>query len=127
MFCIRLYAAVPETYDPMGIGGDILLVGHYYHGIAIAVYLVEKPHDLYGCMSVQVTRRLIRQYDGGTVDQSPCKRNSLPLTAREFIGPVVHPVLQPHTPQRLCCLFPPFSSRDSGIDHRQSDILQTCF
>ena len=99
MFCIRLYAAVPETYDPMGIGGDILLVGHYYHGIAIAVYLVEKPHDLYGCMSVQVASRLIRQYDGGTVNQGPGKCHSLPLTA--FLRPGLRhrPSEERHSPE----------------------------
>ncbi len=49
--------------------GNVLFVRYQYHGIAAGLYLAKDLHDLDGGLGIEVTGRLISQYEGRGVHQ----------------------------------------------------------
>src|SRR5687768_994244 len=92
--------AIPEDHHPPGMGGDVGLVGHHDDGLPLVVQGLEDPHDLLAGGAVEVAGRLVGQQDGRLVHQRPRDRDPLPLAAGELVGPVIHPVSQPHPGER---------------------------
>ncbi len=55
--------------DPVGIFGNIGLVGYEDNGIALGVELVEEGHDLIACFGVEVAGWLVGENDRRVVDE----------------------------------------------------------
>lgn len=67
----------------MGFMGHIFIVRYHYNGGALVTVKVnEDVHDLVTHSAVQVTGRLIGQYNFWTAHNSPGYSHTLPLTTR---------------------------------------------
>src|SRR5438045_3328098 len=98
---VRLDPAVADVDGAMGMVGDVALVGDHDDRVALAVQLLEQPHDLLAGGGVEVAGGLVREQDGGTHDQRAGDGHALALAAGELARLVVHAVAQVHHLQRL--------------------------
>src|SRR5512138_544787 len=51
---VALDPAVPQHHHPLGVGGDVGLVGHHDHGLAGRMEVGEDSHDLLAGDAVEV-------------------------------------------------------------------------
>jgi len=58
------------------------------------VELLKQRHDLRAALGVQVSGGLVRQKDGGIIDERPGNGHPLLLTAGHLRRPVANPVSQ---------------------------------
>ena len=94
--------AVVEADDPVAVLGDVRLVRDQQHrDAALLIQTLEDVHHLDAGARVQVAGRLVRQEDGGLVDQGAGNRHPLLLAARELVREVIHPVVEPDRVQHL--------------------------
>src|SRR5262249_29717236 len=66
---VALDLAVEDRDDPVGVLGDILLVGYENDGVAALVQPLEELHDLFRRLRIEVSGRLIRKDDRWVVDK----------------------------------------------------------
>src|SRR4051794_19750369 len=75
--------AVAHPDDPLGVLGDVVLVGDQDDRLARVVEPAEHVHDLVARLGVEVAGRLVGQDDVGVVDQRAGDRHPLLLAAGE--------------------------------------------
>lgn len=80
---------------------DLALVGDQHDGVAGLIEALEERHDLTRGLRVEVARRLIGEQQRGPRHQRTRDRDALPLTARELVGAVIHPVREVDLAQRI--------------------------
>ena len=90
----------------------------------VAVQRLEQPHDLLAGGAVEVAGRLVGQENARLVHQRPGDGHALPLAAGELVGPVLHPVAQPHPRERLGGELPALLGAQAGVDQRQLHVVQ---
>ena len=90
----------------------------------VAVQPLEQGQDLLAGGAVEVARGLVGQEDARLVHQRAGDGHPLPLAARELVGPVLHPVAQPHPAERLRGLPAPLLRAQAGVDQRQLHVVQ---
>ena len=117
---------VPDGDDAVSEFGDVGLVGDEDDGVAAGMKIVEERHDLVAGLGVEVSGRLVRQDDGGIVDQGASDGDALALAAGEFVGFVQHARAEADALEgslgallALCC-------RSAVIDERQLDVVERC-
>jgi hypothetical protein len=71
-------------------------VRHHDDRRALVVQLMQQLQDLLAGPGIQVARGLVGQDDGRVVDQCPGDGHPLLLSARQLVGPVMHPLAQSH-------------------------------
>ena len=87
---------VPDINPLPGVAGDVRLVSDHDQGdLFLLIELREDVHDLRARLGVQVSGRLVRQDQGGIVQQRPGDGDPLLLAAGKLVGLVVRPALQP--------------------------------
>ena len=92
---------VAHPDDPLGVLGDVVLVGDHDDRLAGVVELAEHLHDLVAGLGVEVAGGLVGQDDVGVVDQRAGDRDALLLAAGELGRAVVEPVVQADQPGQL--------------------------
>ena len=75
---------VEEVEPAPGVPRDIVFVGDHQDGLSPAVQPDEHIHDLGRRTRVQVPGRLVREEDGGLVDERPGHGHALSLPPGEL-------------------------------------------
>src|SRR5579872_5064054 len=70
-----------DVDHPVGVIGDIGLMGDQYDGVALAMQMGEQGHNLAAGLRIQVSGRLVRQDDRRIVDQRPGHGDALALAS----------------------------------------------
>ena len=86
--------------------------------------LLEDVHNLYACLGVQCTGRLVRQNDVRIVDQCTGNGDTLHLSAGHLAGLFVELVAQSHILKRLLRPLFPIRLGNAGERQRQFYVLQ---
>ena len=73
---------VEELHDALGIPRVVLAVGHHDDGGAFAVKFGEKFHDFHTVFRIEVSGRLVGQYELGAGDDGAGNGYSLLLSSR---------------------------------------------
>ena len=61
---VRKNRAVAKCHHPIGVGGDVCIVGHHQNGDPmLAVEPADDLHDLGGVLRVQISSGLVGQQD----------------------------------------------------------------
>src|SRR5437762_14261732 len=113
---VRLDLAVADVDGAMRVVRDVALVGDQDDRVALAVQLLEQPHDLLPGGAVEVPGGLVGEQDGGAHDQGAGGGQPLPLAPGELVGFVVHAVAQVHHLQR-----PPRAGQPLLLGHARVD------
>ena len=100
------HAPVQQADRSIGIAGDVHLVGDKDYGRAFVVDLLKELHYLSGFPGVEVSCRLIREDYRRLHDERAGDSDSLHLTARELVAPVVFEVCQSHLLQKAARSLP---------------------
>src|SRR5512139_799847 len=90
---------IPDMDHPLCVHCILCVMCDHDNCSSAAVQFMKDSDDFLARVRVQVTRRLICQDQCGVVNQSACNCHPLLLSARHFLGPVVHPVSKPHCNQ----------------------------
>ena len=93
--------------------------------VSARVQLLEERHDLASGLRVQVSGRLVGEEDRRIVDERPRDRDALTLSAGELVRLVRHPVREAHGLQRLDGPLAALAARQTRIDERELDLLQS--
>lgn len=123
LFLVAFQHAVAEADDAVGMVGNVLFVGDEDHGVASGMDLPEYFHDLVGSLGIEVTGRLIGEYDGRIVHQCPRDGDPLVLPAGQFIGLVMAPVGQVYFIQHMEGFLHPLLLGHARIDQGQGHIF----
>ena len=83
------------------MGGNFLIVSYHDDRATGSIELLEKRHDFFTRLAVEISGGLVGEDDGRVVHERPGDRNALLLAAREFTWLVVEPVAQPDFSQPL--------------------------
>ena len=86
---------------PLRVRRDVVLVRDHDDGDALVRKLGEEVHYLDGALRVEVSGRLVREYDGRIVHERPGDRDALLLSARELRGRVRLAPLEPDALEQL--------------------------
>jgi len=124
---LRLVAfneAITQPHNAFCVVGNIFFVGYQYYCVTGGLDLPEYIHDLDGSFRIQVTGRFIGQDQGRVVHQCACNGHTLTLTAGQFIGFVMAPVLQSYFPDHFHGLFRSLFATDTGIYQWQGYIFE---
>ena len=115
--------AVDEAQHPLGVRGDLVLVGDEHDRAPGGVEPVDDGQHVRGARGVQVAGRLVGQQEAGLVTSARATRHPLLLTARQLGREVVHPVGEPHAAERRAsparAAGRPFTP---AYDERQLDV-----
>mmetsp|Transcript_9048 Transcript_9048/g.15294 ORF Transcript_9048/g.15294 Transcript_9048/m.15294 type:complete len:243 (-) Transcript_9048:279-1007(-) len=94
--------AVGHLDDAVGEVLEALVVGdHDHRDLVLDIEVDQDLHDDVRRLSVQVSRGLIEQQNGGIVRNGPRDGHSLLLSSRKHVGEVVESLAQPHLGQKL--------------------------
>ncbi len=116
--------AVAELDDPIGVAGNLAVMGNENNGMAIIMQFFEDLHDLLAAGPVEGSGRFVGEDDVAAVHQGPGDGNPLLLPAGQLAGPMVEPVGHPQPPQQQRGMGPPTALVDTGIDRRDLDIFK---
>jgi hypothetical protein len=95
--------AVPQHYHPLGMRGDVRLVGDHDDRLTFRGKPLEHPHDFFRGGRVEVTGRLVGQEYRWPVDESARNRNALTLSAGKLVGTVMDSVSELNALERFGC------------------------
>ena len=109
--------------DPLGVFGDVTLVGHHQDGVALVLQALEQPHYLLAGLAVEVAGRFVGEDDGRTRRQRAGDGDALALTAGEFVRPVVGAVGETNLVEALFGAFDPLRPADLLKDEGERDVL----
>ena len=123
MSAIALDHPVTEPDDPVGIIGDIFLMGHEDDSVAGGLDIGKDIHNLDGGLAVEVTGRLVSEDQRRVIDEGPRDGYALALTTGELIGFVMAAVGQADFLQDGHGPFEPQAAGYAGIDERQGNVL----
>ena len=82
--------AVTQEYDSMRMVGDFGFVGHENDRMSGPVELVEQTHDFGARRGIEIPGRLVGEQDARLGDEGPRDRDTLALSARHLVRPVIH-------------------------------------
>src|SRR5256714_13613971 len=117
--------AVLEDDDAVGVAGDVRLVRDEDECYpAHAVESLENLHHLDGGARIQITRRLVGEYERGVVDERARYRHALLLTARKLVRVALLATGEPDRAERLDGAAVALGCVNPGVEHRQLDVLK---
>ena len=129
--CHRLISndpAISKGDEPRGVLGDVGLVCDQEHrDAALRIQPLEDLHDLDARARVEVAGRLVRQDDGGFVDQRPRDRHALLLAAGQLVGKVVGAVAEADGLERRAgapCRSRRLERAAAVVEQRQLDVVE---
>src|SRR5205085_8661588 len=82
--------AVFDVNDAMRVFGDVMLVSYQNDRVSFALESVKQRHNLHARLRIQVAGGFVSKNDRRSVHQRTRDGDSLPLTAGEFVGFVMH-------------------------------------
>ena len=88
--------AVPNVKRPLGVSGDLRLVGDHHDGDAFIIELLEDLHDLLTGFGIQSAGRFVGQEHFWIIHDSSGDGHTLALTAGKLSGFEVHTFAQAH-------------------------------
>jgi hypothetical protein len=121
---VAVQPPVPQHHDAFRMLGDRGFVGNHHNRLPLRMQLPEDPHDLLAGRAVEVAGRLIGQEQGGAVHQRAGDGDPLPLAPGEFVGPVLHPVLQPDPGEGLFRALAALLGTGARVDQGQLDVME---
>src|SRR4051794_19021618 len=116
--------AVDQPDQPPGVRGDVLLVGDEDDGPSTVVQVVEDAHDVGAGPGVEISGRLVGEYQGRCGDQGAGHGDPLLLATRELVGFVAFPVGQADQVERCTGAGPPVGRLHPGVRQRKFHIGQ---
>jgi hypothetical protein len=93
------HATVEHVNDTAGMVGVTLIMGHHDDGSAVNIELTQQLEYFLTIGRVQITGRLVRQYELRVRDHGPGDRDTLLLTAGKLLRSVIGAVGNPDTLQ----------------------------
>ena len=99
-------------------------MGDQHDGVAARVQVEEKAKDLLAGAAVEVSGRLVCQEQRWLGHEGSRDRHALPLATRELSRLVLHPVLQPHSGERLDRAIAALPLAHPAVYERQLHVLQ---
>ena len=92
--------------------------------VRLGMNFVEKIQYFIARFGIQISRGLVGQKQGRLIDQRSGDRHTLPLSSREFGGPVVFPVVHFHHFQGFVCFFGALLFIGSLVDEGKLDVVK---
>src|SRR5512143_947015 len=114
--------AVAELDAPLGKGGDVRIVRHEDHGVAVRVELVKQLEDFGAGLLVEGARRLVGEKDRGIVGERPGDRDALSLAPGEHRRQDVGLLRDADALQQLQRALAPLLARNARVKERQLDV-----
>ena len=115
---------VEEVQYPVGVGRIVLRVGDHDDRRPFAVQFRKKFHYLLSVFRIEVSGRLVGQYELRVGDDGACDGYALLLTAGELLREVFGAVRDVHAVQNFGHAASALRSLHAQIDERQLDILE---
>src|SRR4030095_7171680 len=123
---IVLYSTVFENDSSARILSNVRLVGHNGdRNTALLIESLKHIHHFDGSPTIEITGRLIGEYDGWSVQQRSGDFYSLLLSTRELVRHIVHTVAESDDLQSFNGALNPLSSLHAQIQHWQFDVFQS--
>ena len=116
--------AVAEYDGAFGEAGNVGLVRHQHNGQPALIQGLKNLHDLHRGAAIEVARGLVRQQDGGPVNQGASDSHPLLLAAGKLRRKMLHALAQAHKLQRLFRSLQPLFLLQARIKSRQFHVLQ---
>ena len=116
--------AVAYGDDPVGVFGDVGLVGYDDDGVSAGVEVVEEGHDLVAGLGVEVAGGFVGEDDGGVVDKGAGDGDALALAAGELVGLVHHAGAEIDGLEDGLCALEALGGGGAVIDEGQLDVVQ---
>src|SRR5467141_2218235 len=116
-------AFVEVPHDVRSLGG-VRIVRHHHDGLLeLLVQPLEQREHLFGGLTIEVARRLVRHEDGGVGREGARDGHALLLAARELPRIMVYPVLQADQRERRFDMLAPLGLGERAKQQRQLDVL----
>src|SRR5262245_5473937 len=94
---VELQLSIFEMNVPIAECGDVRIVSHDDDGDSVLpVEPLENRHDLHACARIQRACRFVRENNTGIINERPCNRDTLLLTARKLAGLMLFAPCQSH-------------------------------
>ena len=81
---------IEEVHGTGGVVGVTSVVGDHANGGALCVEILEKVHDRFAVLGIQVSGRLVGEEDAWTAGQGAGDCNALLLAPGKLAGQVLH-------------------------------------
>ncbi len=115
---VALDQAVAKPNGPPRVRRDVFLVRDQDDRLSGGMELVQHPHDAVSGLRVEIPGWLVGEDDRGVVHQGARDGDALPLSARQLVRAVLHPIREPHLLEGSLGTLPAFTARDPGVDER---------
>ena len=118
------HAPVAHAHHPLGVLGDLLLVGDHDERAARRVQVVEQVQHARGAGAVERAGGLVGQQQHRVRDDRARDRHALLLAARQLRRVVARPGAEPDQLQRGQRPPPALRGPDPGVGQRQLDVAE---
>jgi hypothetical protein len=117
------YPAIPHDYHAGCISGDLRVMCYHHNRPPGSVEITKAFHDAFAGATVEGTGRFIGEYQDRVIDESSSNGDTLLLTARELMRPMVDPVCKANHLKGALRPLVTLILAQGSVDHRQLDIF----
>ena len=121
---LTIESTFPHDSTGLCLCGNSRVVGNEQDRNTLPVEVLQDPHDIGGCLRIEISCGFIGQYDGRLAGNDPGNGHSLLLSARKLTRPVIQSITQAHLFQRFDRHLLPHFTFDPTVGQREHDILQ---